>query len=67
MEYPEVAGKTVENVRYYNDPSGTPERHIQFADGTSLTLKFYVPLKVEAELYRTHEGDVQTLKTYPDA
>ena len=67
MEYPEATGKTVENIRYYNDPSGTPELHIRFADSTSLSLKFYVPLKVEAELYRTHEGDVQTLKRYADA
>ena len=38
----------------------------RFADSTALTLKFYVPLTVEAELYRTHEGDVQTLRKYPD-
>jgi len=67
MEYPETAGKTVEHVRYYNDPSAAPEVHIRFVDGTSLSLKLCSTLKVEAELYRTHEGDIQTLKRYPDA
>lgn len=67
MEYPEATGKTVEHVRYYSDPSAAPEVHVRFTDGTSLSLKFYMPLKVEAELYQTREGDVQTLKRYPDA
>ena len=67
MEYPEAAGKTVEHVRYYNDPSATPEVHVRFTDGTSLSLKLSSALKVETELYRMHEGDVQTLKRYPDA
>ncbi len=66
-EYPEATGKTVEHVRYYNDPSGAPEVHIRFADGMSLSLKFMVPLRVEAELYRMREGDVETLKRYTDA
>ena len=66
MEYPEATGKTVENIRFYTDPSGAPELHIRFADSTALTMKFYVPLTVEAELYRTQEGDVKTLRKYPD-
>lgn len=65
-EYPEAAGKTVENVRCYNDPSGAPEVHLRFTDGTSLSLKIYFPMKVEGELYRMHEGDVQTLRRYPE-
>ncbi len=67
MEYPEAAGRTVEHVRYYNDPSGAPEVHLRFTDGTALSLKFHVPLRVETELYRMHEGNVETLKRYPDA
>jgi len=58
MEYPEATGKTVDNIRFYTDPSGAPELHIRFDDSTALTLRFYVPLTVEAELYRTREGDV---------
>jgi hypothetical protein len=67
MEYPEATGRTVEHVRYYNDPSAAPEVHVRFTDGTALSLKFYIPVKVESELYRMHEGDIQTLKRYPDA
>ncbi len=67
MEYPEATGRTVEHVRYYNDPSGAPEVHIRFVDGTSLSLKFYMPVRVEGELYQIHEGDLKTLKRYPDA
>jgi hypothetical protein len=67
LEYSEATGKTVEHVRYYNDPSGAPEVHIRFDDGTSLSLKFYVPVRVEGELYQVHKGDIQTLKRYPDA
>ena len=67
MEYSEATGKTVEHVRYYSAPSGAPEVHIRFTDATSLSLKFYVPVRLEGELYRTHEGDIQTLKRYPDA
>jgi hypothetical protein len=66
LEYPETAGKIVEHVRYIFDPSGPPEVDIRFTDGMSLSLKLQVDLKVEAELYRTHEGDVQTLKKYPN-
>ncbi len=67
VEYPEGTGRTVEHVRYYNDPSGVPEVHIRFTDGTSLSLKIYSPVKIEGELYRVHEGDVEKLKQYPDA
>ena len=65
MEYPEAAGKTVEHIRYYDDPSAMPEVHVRFTDGTALSLKLCSTLKVEAELYRTHEGDVPDLATLP--
>lgn len=66
FQYEEATGKTVDHVRYYNDPSGAPEVHIRFLDGTSLSLKLHIPLTVEGELYRLHEGNIQTLKRYPD-
>ena len=66
MEYPEATGKIVEHVRYYYDPSGAPEVHLRFTDGTSLSLKLCSALKVDAELYRMQDGDVQTLKRYSE-
>ena len=67
FQYEEATGKTVDHVRYYNDPSGAPEVHIRFLDGTSLSLKFYLPIRVEGELYLLREGDIQMIKRYPDA
>jgi hypothetical protein len=64
-EYSEATGKTVEQLRYYDDPSGVPEVHLRFTDGTSLSLKLCNALRVDAEFYRMHEGDVQTIKHYP--
>jgi hypothetical protein len=66
LEYPEATGKTIEHIRYIYDPSGAPEVDIRFTDGVSLSIKLQVGLKAECELYRTHEGDVQTLQRYPD-
>jgi hypothetical protein len=66
LEYPEAAGKTVEHIRYIYDPSGAPEVDIRFTDGVSLSIKLRVALKSEAELYKTCDGDVQTLQRYPE-
>lgn len=65
LEFPETVGKTVERIRYIYDPSGAPEVDIRFTDGVSLSIKLQLSLKAEGELYRTHEGDVQTLQQYP--
>lgn len=66
LEYPEATGKTIEHIRYIYDPSGAPEVDIRFMDGVSLSIKLQVGLKAECELYRTHDGDVQILRRYPD-
>lgn len=65
LEFPETAGKIVERIRYIYDPSGAPEVDIRFTDGVSLSIKLQLKLKAEGELYRTCEGDVQTLQRYP--
>jgi hypothetical protein len=65
LEFPETKGRTVERVRYIYDPSGVPEVDIRFTDGVSLSIKLQVGLKAEGELYRIHEGDLQTLQRYP--
>ena len=65
LEFPETAGKTIEHIRYIYDPSGMPEVDIRFTDGVSLSIKLEMRLKAEGELYRTHDGDVQTLRQYP--
>ena len=65
LEFPETNGRTVERVRYIYDPSGLPEVDIRFTDGVSLSIKLQVGLKAEGELYRIHEGDLQTLQRYP--
>ena len=65
-DFPEAIGNTVDHVRYYDDLSGKPEVHIRFTDGTALSLRFCIPLRLEAEFYRMHEGDVETLKRYAE-
>lgn len=65
MEFPETKGKTIERVRYIYDPSGAPEVDIRFTDGVSLSIRLQLGLKVEGELYRIHDGGVQTLRQYP--
>jgi hypothetical protein len=64
LEFPETAGKTIEHIRYIYDPSGAPEVDIRFTDGVSLSIKLQIEMKAEGELYRTHDGDVQTLRQY---
>jgi hypothetical protein len=64
IEYQEVSGKVVEHVRFYNTPSSVPEVLIRFEDGTSLSLKLNVGLKVEGEYYRDVQGDIETLRQY---
>jgi hypothetical protein len=65
LEFPETKGKTIERVRYIYDPSGAPEVDIRFTDGVSLSIRLQLGLKVEGELYRIHDGGVQTLRQYP--
>lgn len=67
VEYPETSGKTVEQLRYYSDPTSGNEVHIRFTDGTSLSLKLTNDIKVEAEMYRVSDGDVEVLRHYPAA
>ena len=64
VEYQELAGKVVEHVRFYTNPSSPPEVHLRFRDGTSLSLKFSVGLKVEGEYYRHEQGEIVTLRNY---
>lgn len=65
LEFPETEGKTIDRIRYIYDPSGPPEIDIRFTDGVSLSIKVQVGVKVEGELYRVQEGDVQILNRYP--
>jgi hypothetical protein len=64
IEYQEVAGKVVDHVRFYNNPSTVPEVLMRFADGTSLSFKLNVGLKVEVEYYRDIHGEMETLRQY---
>ncbi len=64
IEYQEVSGKVVEHVRFYTNPSSPPEVHLRFTDGTSLSLKFSVGLKVEGDYYRHEQGEIVTLRNY---
>lgn len=65
-EYPEARGKTIEELRYYNDPATTPEVHIRFTDGTSVSLKLCQELKLDVEFYRMQDGDIKVVHRYPE-
>ena len=67
VDYPDASGKTIEQLRYYSDPSSGNEVHIRFSDGTSLSLKLTNDIRVEAEFYRVSDGDVEVLRHYPAA
>lgn len=67
IEYREVAGKVVDHVRFYNNPSAVPEVLMRFTDGTSLSLKLNLGLKVEGEFYRDIQGEIETLRRYDPA
>lgn len=64
IEYQELAGKVVEHVRFYTNPTSPPEVHMRFTDGTSLSLKFSVGFKVDGEYYRHEQGEIVTLRNY---
>jgi hypothetical protein len=67
MEYPEVSGKTIDHLRFYSDPSGIHELHVQFTDGESLSIKIQATVEVESELYREAEhGNIKILNKYRD-
>ena len=64
VEYQEATGKVVEHVRFYKNPSSLPELHLRFQDGTSLSLKLKVGLRVDGEYYRDTQGEIVTLRQY---
>ena len=57
MEFPEVAGKTVEAVVLHDDPVYGREVTLTFSDGMELSIAICVQQNAEARYFMRNSGD----------
>lgn len=64
IEFPEAATKVVESLRVYGDPPASREIHLQFTDGTALSIEIDLQSVVSARYYRDHQGDIEIIREH---
>ncbi len=64
IEYPELEGKIVENLRIYNNSGDSQEVLIASTDGTSFSCCFEVKANTKASLFRGGVGTPEVLREY---
>ena len=66
IEFPETERKVVERLRVYGDPPAGREVHLQFTDGTALSIEVNLESMVIARYYRDHQGDMEVIRERRD-
>ncbi len=66
FDFPEVKGKTVEELVVYDDPQSGREVLMRFADETMLSVVMETATAVAGRLYRKDGGMMQLLRTRGD-
>lgn len=61
MELPEAANKVIRCLRVYDDPPYGREVHIEFDDGTQISIDLAVETAVHAKHYRDSQGNLEML------
>jgi hypothetical protein len=66
FDFPEVKGKTIEELVVYDDPQNGREVLMRFADETMLSVVMETATAVAGRLYRKDGGIMQLLRTRGD-
>ncbi len=66
FDFPEVKGKTIEELVVYDDPQNGREVLLRFADETMLSVVMETATAVAGRLYRNEGGMMQLLRTRGD-
>jgi hypothetical protein len=66
FDFPEVKGKTIEELVVYDDPQNGREVLMRFADETMLSVVMETATAVAGRLYRKDGGMLQLLRTRGD-
>lgn len=64
VEYPEAAGKTVAQLRFWHSPAEAQAITIQFTDGTRVHIGIEALLKVKTEVGQFENHNLKVKKTY---
>ncbi len=61
FDFPEVKGKTIEEVLVYDDPQNGREIFLRFADETMLSVEMETATAVIGKFYRLDQGAIKVL------
>ena len=65
FECPEVAGKTIQTLRVFQNHGEGDEVLIEFTDGTSFSCCLEIKSMVTASLFRPTAGTPEVIRSYP--
>jgi hypothetical protein len=61
FDFPEVKGKTIEELLVYDDPQNGREIFLRFADETMLSVEMETATAVTGKFYRLDRGAIKVL------
>lgn len=67
FDFPEVKGKTIEELVVFDDPQNGREVLLRFADDTMLSVVMEASIAVAGKLYRHDGGTMQLLRSRGEA
>jgi hypothetical protein len=66
LDFPEAINKVVQSLRVYNDPPSGLEIHIEFSDGTAISIEVDIRSVVCGKHYRGNQGDIEVIEEHYD-
>lgn len=66
IDFPEAATKIVQSLRVYSDPPVGREIHIEFSDGTAISIEIDMRSVVSGKYYRSNQGDIEIIREQRD-
>lgn len=66
LEFPEAATKVVQSLRVYSDPPAGREVHLEFSDGTAISIEIDMTSVVTGKYYRSNQGDIEVIREQRD-
>lgn len=67
FDFPEVKGKTIEELAVFDDPENGREVLLRFSDGTVLSVTMEANIAVAGKLYRHEGGTLQLVRSRGEA
>lgn len=61
FDFPEVKGKTIEELLVYDDPQNGREIFLRFGDETMLSVEMETATAVSGKFYRRDRGTIEVL------